>query len=181
MIAGLGAPTAFAGEAQHKRFGVSAEAGLNGGYGLLGIEASVHPSERYDIHAGAGIGGSVMLGVGARLFSDREDCFLFKNCDERYFLSTTLSRSAGGEIVEKRDGVDREFDLKPVNFLSIAAGNREVFFQRLALDLTLGYRLALNKAEAEQTNGPVSEDAKKDIEEPLKSGPQVTVALGFLF
>ena len=163
--------------------GLNVEAGANGNYGILGLEGSYFLSRRVDIHGGVGVGTAATLGgAGVRLYTNPEDCFWFKHCSDKYFLGANVSQTLSKEVTEtSEDKVQRKYKIPRTTFVHAAVGSSTVFFDRLNFMLHLGYKLALQKNEPEQVSGPDDENGSKEIESALHSGPQISIAAGFLF
>lgn len=158
--------------------GANAEFGLNGNYGIVGAEAVVFPTEHFELHGGVGVGAAARGGGGLRIYSGRKDCFFFKECDERYFIGTTYSSTLSSKVTTTNDSGEREYRIPRTNFVNVTFGDSVVFFGHLNTMLHLGYQFALNKAEAELVRGTEDGSSKRELDEQLKSGPQVSVSLG---
>ena len=163
--------------------GLNLEAGANGNYGIIGLEGSFFPSRRLDIHGGVGFGAAAALGGGGvRLYADPSECFWFKQCSDKYFLGANVSQTLSKEVTETgEDKVQRKYKIPRTTFVHAAVGSSTVFFDSVNLMLNLGYKFAVQKTEPEQVAGPDDENTGEELKSALKSGPQVSVAAGFLF
>ncbi len=179
---GLYSTSLFA-KSNESNVGVNVEAGANGNYGLLGLEGAYMPSQRFDIHGGAGIGAAATLrGAGARIYTNPSECFWLKHCSEKYFIGATLSQTVTSEVTETGDDkVQRKYKIPRTNFVNATVGDSTVFFDRLNFMLNIGYKFALQKNSPELVSGASDETTSQEINSALQSGPQVSVTAGFLF
>lgn len=177
LAASLFTSSAFA--IEEPFIGINSEFGLNGNYGLFGAELFAHPSDHLDAHAGVGVGVTPLGGGGFRVYTHRGECFLFKMCSERYFLSATVAQTLGSKLTAKDpSGSEREYSIPKTSFLNLAVGDSTVFFGHLNTMMHIGYKIALNKSESKLIKGEINEDEQNDLDEQLQSGLQISFSLG---
>ena len=163
--------------------GINLEAGSNGNYGLLGLEANYFPSQRVDIHGGLGVSAvATLAGAGARIYTDASECFLSKHCSEKYYLGANISQTLSKEVVVTGDdNISRKYKVPQTTFINAAVGSSTVFFDRLNFMLNIGYKFATQRHEPKLISGPGDSRGSETMNSSLKSGTQVSVAAGFLF
>jgi hypothetical protein len=176
-------PSAAVAKGSDKSYGLGLEAGANGNYGFMGIEGSILPHKKYDVHAGVGLLPSAAVGGGGvRYYGDPKDCFWWKNCFSHLFAGVNVSRTLSSQVtVKSDDGYERQYRIPKTTFLNATVGEATVLFGTLNCMLNVGYRYAVAPKNVEQVSGPIDEKQADAVQDGVKSGIQVSVSTGILF
>jgi len=162
--------------------------GLNG---LVGVNYEKMFTENHALQAGVGVDiiGSV-VSLGYRYF-DRavtkqqtgtflDKCFFLFECDVHPYVGASIQYAPPTRITAESENARSSYDTND-RYLAIAnLGFRDVFTNKVILDVNIAYKTPLNKSLLTNTEGPDVESQKEMIHS-FEKGLGLGISIGYIF
>lgn len=170
---------------------LQAASSIRGLNGLAGVNYEKMFTENHALQAGVGvdiIGSVVSLGyqyfdlalITSQTGTFLDKCLFLFECDAHPYAGASIQYAHSTRITVESDNVKSSYSANDRYLAIVNSGFRDVFTNKVILDVNIAYKTPLNKSLLTNTEGPDVESQKEMIHS-FEKGLGLGISIGYMF